>query len=172
MDQKVIFPILMGGLVVLAILRRVRRNIGRQPVQPGMMWFRIAVLALLGAAFAFGALRDMNLFGALLGGLAAGTALGWFGLRHTRFEHTPDGRFYTPHTWIGVAVSLLLLGRIAYRFLVAYPSLQAAQADGNPYAAMQRSPLTLAILGVLIGYYVYYYVGVLQRSRSDARDAP
>lgn len=166
MDQKMLLPIVMGALVVLTIVRRVRRNIGRQPVRPGLMQFRIALLSLLGAMFAVAALRDMNLLGALLAGIAGGIALGWFGLQHTKFERTDEGNFYTPHTWIGVAVSLLLLGRIAYRFLVVYPSLQAAtQADQNPFTALQKSPLTLAIFGVLIGYYVYYYIGVLRVSK-------
>lgn len=169
MEQKFVFPAIMAVLVALMVLRRVRRNIGRQPVRPALMQFRIVVLALLGALFAFGALRDMSLLGALLAGAAAGIALGWFGLQHTKFERTEQGSFYTPHTWIGVAVSMLLLGRLAYRFLVVYPSMQAAaQADQSPFAAFQKSPLTLAIFGVLIGYYVYYYAGVLRVSRNGA----
>jgi len=61
----------------------------------------------------------------------------------------------------------LLLSRIAYRFLVVYPAAHAAaQADRNPFAAYQKSPLTLAILGVVIGYYLLYYAGVLNRSRA------
>jgi len=51
--------------------------------------------------------------------------------------------------------------------IVIYPSMHAAaQADQNPLAAFQRSPLTLAIFGVLIGYYVLYYAGVLRTSKS------
>ncbi len=168
MDQKLIFPIAMGALVLFAIYRRVRRNIGRQPVTAGRMQFRIGMLAIVGALIAFGALRDMSLLGALLAGVVAGAALGWFGLQHTKFETTPQGNFYTPHTYIGIFVSLLLLGRIAYRFIVVYPTMQAAsQADQNPFAAYQKSPLTLAIFGVLIGYYIFYYVGVLRTSKNS-----
>ncbi|TLY50089.1 MAG: DUF1453 domain-containing protein [Gammaproteobacteria bacterium] len=167
MDQKLIVPILMGALVAFAIYRRVRRNIGRQALRPGRMQFRIVFLSIVAALIAFGATRDMNLLGALLAGVAGGAALGWFGLQHTKFEATAQGKFYTPHTYIGIAVSALLLGRIAYRFLTVYPSMHAAaQADQNPFAAYQKSPLTLAILGVVIGYYIYYYVGVLLRSRN------
>ena len=170
MDKNILFPIFIGVLVLLAIFRRVRGNIGRQPVRPVRMRFRIGMLAVLGVVLAVLALRDMSLFGALLGGVAAGVALGWFGLRHTKFEHTDEGAFYTPHTWIGLAVSLLLLGRIAYRFIVVYPGMQAAtQADQDPLASFQRSPLTLAILGVLIGYYVFFYSGVLRTSGATAR---
>ena len=166
MDQKLIFPIIMGAFILFAIYRRVRRNIGRQPVQPMRMRSRMILLSVIGALITLGATRDMNLLGAMLAGIAGGVALGWFGLQHTKFEKTEQGDFYTPHTWIGLAVSLLLLGRIAYRFIVIYPSLhEAAQADQNPFAAFQRSPLTLAIFGVLVGYYVFYYAGVLRRSK-------
>jgi len=167
MDQKLIFPIMMGAFILLAIYRRVRRNIGRQPVRPVRMRSRMIVLSVIGALIALGATRDVNLLGALLAGIAGGAALGWFGLQHTKFETTENGEFYTPHTYIGLTVSLLLLGRIAYRFIVIYPSMQAAaQADQNPFAAFQRSPLTLAIFGVLIGYYVFYYAGVLRESKN------
>jgi hypothetical protein len=169
MDQKLIFPIMMGAFILFAIYRRVRRNIGRQPVQPMRMRSRMILLSVIGALITLGATRDMNLLGAMLAGIAGGAALGWFGLQHTKFEKTEQGDFYTPHTWIGLAVSLLLLGRIAYRFIVIYPSLNAAaQADQNPFAAFQRSPLTLAIFGVLIGYYVFYYAGVLRTSKSGS----
>lgn len=166
MDQKLIFPIVMGALVLFVVYRRVRRNIGRQAVQPRRMQFRIGLLGVIGVMFALLAARDLNLFGGLLAGVAGGLLLGWFGLRHTKFEVSPEGRFYTPHTYIGAAVSALLIGRLAYRFLIVYPTMQAAsQADQNPMASFQKSPLTLAIFGVLIGYYVLYYAGVLKRAR-------
>jgi hypothetical protein len=38
----------------------------------------------------------------------------------------------------------------------------------NPFAAFQRSPLTLAIFALLIGYYVTYYSGILLRSTAHA----
>ncbi len=166
MDQTLIFPILMGAFVLFVLYRRVRRNIGRQQVKAGRMQFRIGVLSIVGLLFAFGALRDVSLLGGLVAGIAGGAALGWFGLKHTRFERTEGGVFYTPHTYIGLAVSALLISRLAYRFIVLSPTLQAAaQADQNPFAAFQKSPLTLAIFGVLIGYYVFYYAGVLKKAK-------
>jgi cytochrome b561 len=167
MDQKLIFPVIMGAFILFAIYRRVRRNVGRQPVQPVRMRSRIIMLAIVGGMIALGALRDVNLLGAIAAGFACGALLAWFGLQHTKFERTTQGEFYTPHTYIGMAVSLLLIGRIAYRLVIIYPSMQmAAQADQNPFAAFQRSPLTLAIFGVLVGYYVIYYAGVLRASRN------
>ena len=166
MDPKLVTPALLTVFVALVMYRRVRRNIGRQPVTPARMQWRIGILGVIGALVLFVSLRDMNLFGAMIGGVAGGVALGWLGLRHTKFESTPQGNFYTPHTYIGMFVSVLLLARIAYRFIAVYPAMHATpQADANPFAAYQ-SPLTLAILGVVVGYYVAYYLGVLAKSRS------
>jgi hypothetical protein len=169
MDPKLITPVLLGLFVAFVLYRRVRRNIGRQAVSPARLQWRVGIFGVVGALFLFTSLRDINLLGAMVGGLAAGVALGWLGLRHTKFENTPQGNFYTPHTYIGMFVSALLLARIAYRFITVYPAMQAAQqADPNPFAAYQNSPLTVAIFGVLVGYYVFYDVGVLNKSRSAA----
>jgi len=166
MDQNFIVPALMTVLVLWAIYRRVRRNVGRQRIEPGRMKFRIGVLGVVAALIAIGALRDWYMLGAMLAGIAAGVLLGWIGLRETKFEASDQDRFYTPHLYIGLFVSGLLIARVAYRFLAVYPSMHAAaQADQNPFAAYQKSPLTLAIFGVVIGYYVFYYAGVLRVSR-------
>ncbi len=166
MDPKLITPVLFAVFVAWVLYRRVRRNIGRQRVSPVRMQWRMGIFGVIGALMLFGALRDMNLFGAMIAGIAGGVALGWFGLRHTKFEITAEGNFYTPHTYIGLLVSALLIGRILYRFIVVSPAMHAAtQEDANPFAAYQKSPLTLAIFGVVIGYYLAYYAGVLIESR-------
>ena len=107
MDPKLFMPMLFGAVLAFAIYRRIRRNIGRQALSPGRLTARIGIFSLIGALVLFAALRDLNLLGAMLAGLAGGVALAWFGLRHTQFEVTPEGRFYTPHTYIGAFVSAL-----------------------------------------------------------------
>ena len=169
MDHKLVTPILMALLVAWAIYRRVRRNIGRQRVRPGRMQLRIGLLGIIGAVVLLVSLRHVELGAAMIAGAAAGVVLAWFGLRLTQFETTPQESFYTPHTYIGLFVSMLLLGRIAYRFMVVYPLMHAAtQANANPMLAYQKSPMTLAIFGMLVGYYVAYYLGVLHKSRALA----
>jgi hypothetical protein len=166
LDPKLLMPVLFGALIAFGVYRRVRRNIGRQPLSPARLTSRIAMFSIIGGLILLMSFRDMNLLGAMLGGIAAGAALGWFGLRHTQFEATAQGQFYTPHTYVGALVSALFLGRIAYRFIVLYSTSHAlAAADQNPFAAYQKSPLTLAIFGILVGYYVFYYAGVLRRGR-------
>ena len=54
----------------------------------------------------------LAVIGGLAGGLALGVPLGLYGLHLTRFETTPEGRFYTPNPYMGVGLSMLLAGRV------------------------------------------------------------
>jgi len=158
--------VLVAALLGWAIYRRARRSFGRQPVQVGRLRFRVGALAVVGTLIIVASVASMNLLAALLGGIACGASLATIGLRHTRFEATSEGRFYTPHTYIGLFVSALFIARILYRYLALYGHPQEmAQAGPNPFGQFQRSPLTLAIFGVLIGYYILFNLGVLRKSR-------
>ena len=192
MDPRFITPVLITALVIWGVYRRARRSIGRQTVQPGRLWTRIAMLGLAAALILWTTARDVKTLEALAAGACLGAALGWFGLKYTRFETTPEGRFYTPHAYIGLVVTTLLVARVLYRMMLMYsgthgfaPIDPAAAASSNPFApagpygdpnpyAYQspygnlRTPLTLAIFGAVVGYYVSYYLGVLSKSRQPA----
>lgn len=195
MDPRVITPILIAALVIWGFYRRARRFIGRQPLQPGRLWTRIGIFAILGAIMLLVSARDMDLAAAMLAGACGGVVLGLAGLKYTRFEVTPEGRFYTPHTYIGLIMLALLAGRLLYRFAMLYYGAHGfpsgvpgaagpgSFAPGTPYGdpstyayqnpyAYQRSPLTLAIFGGLIGYYISYYLGVLTKSKVPAIPQP
>lgn len=169
MDPRLVTPYLIAALVVWGVYRRMRRSFGRQRVRESRMWLRVGLLALVAVLAAASVARNLDVLGALLAGIAGGAALGYIGLKHTRFEVTRDARFYTPHAYIGLVVTALFLGRIVYRFLGVYNGAVPAAAAGHTLAASyQHNPLTLAIFGILVGYYVLYYVGVLQRTRAPA----
>lgn len=168
MDPRVV-PYLVAALIVWGLYRRMRRSFGRQRVRDGYMWLRVGILTLVAAVIGAQIARDVDLVGTLLAGLAAGAMLGYFGLKHTKFEITPQGRFYTPHTYIGLAVTALFVGRLLYRFLGMSNGLAPSAATGRDLAAIYRhSPLTLVVIGALVGYYVLYYVGILQRTKPQA----
>lgn len=166
MDPRLVTPYLIVALIVFGLYRRMRRSFGRQRVKDGLMWLRVGILTLVAALVAVQIMRDVDLVGILLAGVACGAVLGYFGLRHTKFEVTAEGRFYTPHTYIGLAVTALFVGRLAYRFLGTYNGMAPPAAASHDLAAIYRhNPFTLAVIGALVGYYVLYYVGVLQRTR-------
>lgn len=167
MDPRLVTPYIVAALVVWGIYRRMRRSFGRQRVQDKRMWLRIGILTLVTILVAVSIARDIDMLGALAAGIACGAVLGYFGLRHTKFEITSEGRFYTPHAYIGLLVTALFVGRILYRFAEVYNNGAgpAGGAGQSLAATYQHSPFLLAILGTLVGYYVLYYLGVLQRTR-------
>ena len=95
----------------------------------------------------------------LTGGLGTGCLLGLFGLKKTRFEPTPKGLFYTPHAHLGIALSLLFVARIAYRLIEVY----AVKPTGpRSVGDVARTPLTLAVFGLLAAYYITYAIGLVR----------
>ncbi len=148
--------ILFGGLIVWGIIRRVRRNIGRQPLRPRRAITSIIILSLVSVLIASVSFHNTNLLLGLVGGLLLGALLGLVGLRLTRFETTDAGHFYTPNTHIGIALSVLFVGRLIYRYVVLNDAATAPH-HAQPF----QSPLTLFILGLTVGYYIVYQTGIL-----------
>ena len=108
---------------------------------------------------------------AVLAGIVAGVALAMWGAARTRFLRVSGQLYYVPHTYTGIAVSFLFLGRLLYRLIQVFGNLHAthaAAADSSQAfapAAMLQSPLTLGLYFVLMGYYVCYYSMVLWKSK-------
>lgn len=167
MDPRVV-PYFIAAIVVFGLYRRMRRSFGRQRVRDGLMWLRIGIFAVFAVLIGVQIARDSDLVGTLLAGIACGAVLGYVGLKHTKFEVTAEGRFYTPHTYIGLAVSALFIGRVLYRYLDVSNGLAPTAMTGHDLAAIYRhSPFTLVVIGAVIGYYVLYYTGVLQRTKAQ-----
>jgi hypothetical protein len=164
-DYSRIWPYAIAGLAVLLIYRRFRRSFGRQPMLPVRMWIRIALLILLSCSLLPSAFKSGQFLLAELAGAIVGIALGFWGARHTRYA-TYGRLHYVPHTYTGVAVSLLFIGRLVYRVVEWYSqngALGGAAAVAPP--PMVRSPLTVGLIFVVVGYYVCYYAMVLWKSK-------
>jgi cytochrome bd-type quinol oxidase subunit 1 len=150
----------IAALVAWRLYSRFRRMFGRQTMSPRRTWIRLTFFSILIAALLLvSAVHPMHAV-ALLGGVVAGAALGWYGIRLTRFEQTPEGLFYTPSLHLGIALSALFLGRLIYRGVLLY-SATTSTSSAFPSAEFSGSPLTLLIFGILAGYYVTYAIGLL-----------
>jgi len=152
--------IVIIGIFAWSIYRRVRRNIGRQKLRPRRAVTSIVILSAISVLIACTSLQNINLPLGFAAGLLPGALLGFLGLRFTRFEANAAGHFYTPNMHIGIALSVLFVGRIAYRFMMINDAA-AAQNHPQPF----QSPLTLFILGLNVGYYLVYQAGLLIHSR-------
>lgn len=171
MDPR-LMPYVVAALVVWGLYRRLRRSFGRQRVRAGLMWLRMGILAAVAVLAAVTAAHDARVVAALFAGMVCGAALGYVGLRHTKFEVTAHGRYYTPHTYIGIAVTALVFGRLLYKYLALYDGALSPAAASHGFAASSlSSPFTVAVVGALVGYYILYYFGVLQRTRLTSAPA-
>jgi hypothetical protein len=160
--QHVLVTIAFVALIGWRMQSRVRRMVGRQRLSPVRPWVTVVIGPLVIAMLAFAALQQSQLAAYLAAGVAVGIVLGVFGLRLTRFEVTPEGLFYTPSVHLGVVLSALVLGRIIYRVAVGgFPGTGAVP----PGAGL--TPLTLLLIGTLVGYYTTYAVGLLRWSRGN-----
>lgn len=146
-------------LIAWRMYSRVKRNVGRQHLTKWRPWITLTLFPALVILISLSAVSQPPRLFALAGGILAGIALGAFGTRHTRFENTPQGIFYTPNAHIGIALSVLFLGRVAYRMFQLYSMDPNAQPNPADFAS---SPLTLSIFGLLAGYYVTYALGLIR----------
>ncbi|HTD92056.1 MAG TPA: hypothetical protein VK663_15435 [Burkholderiales bacterium] len=170
-DVSQIGSLLLAILVVFLVYRRFRRSFGQQPLRPVRMRVRTVLLLIIGGLLLPTALRSSAFLAALLGGLGAGIALAVWGAARTRFLRDANQLYYVPHTYTGIAVSLLFLGRLVYRLIQAYGDAHAGGGGLDPSsqpfgaAGMLRSPLTLSLFYILVGYYVCYYSIVLWKAK-------
>ncbi len=172
--------LIMLPLLALIVWRRVSRTFGRQPIRRKRMIARIGMFVVIGGLLSLSGLHHMALAEGLFGGVLIGGAIGLVGLRLTRFETDPvKGDCYVPNPWIGALLTVLLLGRLAWRLLVVLPQMQQAsavamQGSGAPMppTGYTSSPLTMLVIGLLVGYYIVYFSGLLIHHRRFQRSHP
>jgi TRAP-type C4-dicarboxylate transport system permease large subunit len=168
-DTHLITVVAVVALIGWRMVARIRRVIGRQRLSPARPWFTVLLFPLILLLVLFTGLAHPMTTAAMAAGVVVGVVLGLYGTRLTRFEVTPAGLFYTPNAHLGIALSVLLVLRLGYRFVML-------QLGGQPFdpQSMQlgNSPLTMAIFGTLAGYYVTYAIGLLRWRASVGKQAP
>ena len=157
-------PILLSAAIGFAYYRRIRRSFGRQPYRPTRAIVRLALLGVACVGLLVIAMTSpvAGMALAIGAGLVAGGALGGIAMMHTRIETAEGGRWYTPNPWIGGALSVLLLARLAWRFG------HGAFSAGSAQAAQNASPLTLGIAAALVGFYLVNGIALALRMRALA----
>ena|SRR5689334_881721 len=154
--------LILVPLVAWRLYARFRRMVGRQRLSRVRPWITLTIFPLLLVLLAWLSLGRIDALAWMAGALAAGALLARYGLSRTVFEATPRGFFYTPHAPLGIALSALFAGRILYR---VYEVLSAGPAAAD----FARSPLTLAVFGLLAGYYIAYAVGLVRWRRTQQK---
>lgn len=146
-------------LVAWRVYSRFRRMVGRQRLSRIRPWVTLVVFPLLICLLCFAAFSHVERLWWLAIGLGSGSLLGVYGLRKTHFEPTKQGLFYTPNAHLGIALSLLFVARIIYRFVEVYALTPTRPHGMDDFVS---SSLTLAVFGLLAGYYIAYAVGLVR----------
>jgi hypothetical protein len=151
-------PVVMFALIAVMMFRRIRRQFGRQPLNPRPITIRLVFLGIVATVLGVLAVMSPDLALPVVAGVCVGGLIAGINLRLTRFEWAPAGDAYYPHPYVGAVLSLLLAGRLVYRYYVlgGMPGV-GSQAPATPW----QSPLTFGLLALLIGYYIAYAVGLL-----------
>lgn len=100
-----------------------------------------------------------NAFPYSLMGLTIGTLLGFLGLASTRWEVTPAALHYTPNRWLILLITLAVTARLLYGLWRIFHAWRAAGPD-HSWLASAGVPGSMAVGGVVIGYYLVYFAGV------------
>lgn len=154
-----LIPYLSMAAVAFLVYRRARKSFGRQLWRPGRAIARLVLLGLVMALLAFAAYGLPGVAPGIALGTLAGAALGLLSLHHTQSGWRDGQGWYTPNPWIGAALMVLLLGRLAWRWADGAFSTDVA-ATG-----FQASPLTMGIAATLVMYSLVQVAGLWWRMR-------
>lgn len=130
--------------------RRIRRHFGWQRWRPGRVRLRLAILLLVAVGLGAVAASAPHTMLGMLAGAVIGAGLGGLGVHLVRIEPRNGLPGYLPNPWIGGALSLLLVGRLAWRW--AHGAFAFGSGASDPQAIQHASPLTLGIAATLVAY--------------------
>jgi len=147
-------PYLSMAAIAFLYYRRIRRTFGRQPWKPVRAGIRQGVMALLGAALVSAAVFLPGVLPGIVIGAVVGIGLGVLALRHTHTEWADGQGWSTTNPWIGAALTVVLLGRLAWRVG------SGALATGDGASGFQASPLTFGIAAALVAYALLHTGGI------------
>lgn len=99
-----------------------------------------------------------------LAGLAGGCLLGMAGLVLARWEPTPRALYYTPNAWLVLLVTVVVAARLAYSVWRTWHAWEAG-LDHTSLIVASGVRGSLAAGGIVLGYYLTFWVGVLRRVR-------
>jgi len=169
MTNAQLVPVILAPLLVWRLYSRFKRSVGRQKLRPKRTMFSIGIMALALVLIAFSMIHIGAALWPLFVGLIAGVGIGLIGCKLTQFEILDGEKSYTPNAYLGIAVSMLLVARMTYRFFQLYaPGNNALPATPD----LGHSPLTLFILGLTFGYYITFNAGVFFSLKATQLRAP
>jgi hypothetical protein len=96
--------------------------------------------------------------------VAIGAALGFIGVRLTRWESGLRSLHYTPNQWLVLAITLIVAARVVYGMWRGW-TWWGTGGNAGSFADAFGIAGTLGAGAVVLGYYLAYSVGVRRRIR-------
>ena len=171
-----VLALLVVGVLLLpfSLLRRYRVGTARQQARGWIVALNAigfglsALMFLAGSAITNVWIPNAAKYGAL--GLLGGVMLGIVGLWLTRWEASPRGLHFTPNRFLVLAITLTIVGRIGYSFWRAWETWGHA-LDRKDWLVTWGVAEALGAGGIVLGYYLAYWLGVRRRYKTHERRA-
>lgn len=164
--------IIIALAIVFGIYRRVRRNIGFQPLNPNRLRMRAFIFIIIGILLLIATDQHPIAYVSDAIGIALGLVLSYFAIQNTQFEQRGQSWVYRPKGWIGGVVICLFLGRLIYGFYRGFEEMSNSSATAGVHSVSPFSssyyggePWTEGILFILFAYYPCYFLFLAYKSR-------
>ncbi|MBM7650962.1 CcdC protein domain-containing protein [Neobacillus cucumis] len=172
MTQHLYSIVIIIAIVIFAIYRRVRRNIGWQELHSRKLIIRTCILFIIGLVFlSVGLMHPISLISDVVG-ILLGILLAYYGAGLTIFEKREKNLYYRPNIWIGSTVTIIFLARLIYRFYGMYTSgiltttVSPEQVNGyQNISAAVGSSWSAGLLLIMFAYYIFYYLILLRKKK-------
>jgi hypothetical protein len=155
-------------LIPVSLVMRYRAGRTRREARRWVASLNVAALALSIVMWlttvAFTSIWVPGASGYALAGLAIGGLLGVAGLTLTRWEASPGSLHFTPNAWIVLFVTVVVAARIAYGGWRTWHAWDAG-VDYTSSILIDGLRGSLAAAGIVLGYYLTFWLGVLRRIR-------
>ena len=170
----VLLPLLLLAMMPVLLVQRYRVGTSRRLVRPWFVGLNLVLMALSTLLFLAGAGVTSywvgNAFTGAALGLLGGALLGVLGLVMTRWEPTAATLHYTPNRWLVLIVTFAVTARVLYGLWRSW-SVARAGVSGAPVVLAFGIPESLAVGGLVVGYYLMYAIGLRSRLRQWQRRA-
>ena len=154
---------IVGPVLLWRVGLRIYRLVARQQYSPLRYWWRAGSLAALTAFVGLVAYEQDTAFLALCVGLVAGSVVGLVSMRRTALVVRRDQTSLTPDPVVGVVLSLLLAGRIAWRLIAG----SGNDVSGWTLAEFVRNPSTMLLFGLFSAHFLVYALGIVHAVRRE-----
>lgn len=171
----VILIVASVALVPFSLVQRYRVGTSRQPARGWLAILNLFAILMSTVLFLGGALVTNfwvpRAFWYSLAGLAAGSVLGFVGLWLTRWERSTTTMHFTPNRWLVLGITLLVSARIIYSLWRGWWTSGLIEQPGAWLAAIGIAE-SLGAGGVVLGYYLVFWLGVTGRIRRHRQRWP